>query len=76
MKAKSKIINIAIHHEGKLLLNIAEFELNLSHQDPSLPATYVPRKIPITKAHIVAVVNNKRVFGTFSNIMSFTLDEP
>ena len=64
VKAKIKIINIAIHHDGKLLLNIAEFELNLSHQDPSLPATYT-RKIPITKAHMVAVVNNKRVFGTF-----------
>ena len=70
------IINIAIHHDGKLELNIAEIELNLSHMDPSLPATYVPRKIPITKAHIVAVVNNNRVFGTFSNIISLTLDYP
>ncbi len=76
MYAKSRIISIATHHDGKLLLNIAKIELDLSHHDPSLPATYVPRKIPITVTHIVAVVNNNIVFGTFSNIISLTLDEP
>jgi len=41
-----------------------------------LPATYAPRKIPIIVTSIVAVVNSNKVFGTFSIIISRTLDEP
>ena len=35
-----------------------------------------PNKIPIIEIIIVAVVNNKTVFGIFSKIISPTFDEP
>ena len=67
---------IPTHHEGKLLVSTAKNELILSHIEPDLSATNAPVKTPIKDTIIVEDVNNKTVFGSFSNIMSLTLEEP
>ena len=76
VNAKRNIMIIATHHDGKLLLNMAKIELILSQIDPLLAATKLPNKIPITVTIIVEDVNSSNVLGTFSNIISLTLEDP
>jgi hypothetical protein len=71
-----KIINIPIHHTGKLELMMAKLDVILSITDPILLADNAPKKIPIIEIIIVAVVNSNIVLGSFSKIISFTFDEP
>jgi len=76
VNAKRNIIIIATHQDGKLLLNMAKIELILSQIDPLLAATKVPSKIPIIVTIIVEDVKSSNVLGTFSNIISLTLEDP
>jgi hypothetical protein len=76
VKANKNIIIIAIHQEGKLLLKMANIELDLSHIEPLLLATNVPNNIPMIIANIVDELKSSNVFGSFSSIMSLTLDDP
>ncbi len=76
VKAKKSIINIAIHHDGKLLLNMAKIGVSLSGMELTLPATYVPSMMPTKIANIVDELNKSSVFGIFSNIISLTFDDP
>ena len=76
VNANKNIINIPIHHTGKLELIIAKLDVILSILDPTLLLDKAPRKIHITDMIIVAVVNNKTVLGSFSNNMSFTSEDP
>src|SRR5215831_20946097 len=69
-------MSIPIHHDGKLLLRIAENELILSEIEPDLSAMNAPRYIPITLTIIVDVLKSRIVFGNLSRIMSFTFEEP
>ena len=54
----------------------ANVEVILSTAEPTLLADNAPRKTPITEIIIVAVVKSKIVLGSFSDIISFTFDEP
>jgi len=76
VKANRNIMIIATHHDGKLLLNMAKIELILSQIEPLLTATKLPKRIPITATIIVEDVNNSKVLGIFSKIISLTLEDP
>jgi len=76
VKANRNIMIIATHHDGKLLLNMAKIELILSQIEPLLTATKLPKRIPITATIIVEDVNNSKVLGIFSKIISRTLEDP
>ena len=76
VNANKNIMIIATHHDGKLLLNMAKIELILSQIEPLLAATKLPNKIPITVTISVEDVNSSNVLGTFSKIISLTLEDP
>ena len=74
--ANAYIINIPIHQIGELVLNTANAEFVLSQMDPALLATNAPRNSPIIVITIVDVVNNNKVLGILSIMISRTLEEP
>jgi hypothetical protein len=76
VNANKKIINIPIHHTGKLELITAKLEVILSIVEPILLLDKAPKKIPMIDMIIVAVVKSKTVLGSFSNNMSLTSDDP
>jgi hypothetical protein len=76
VNANRKIINIPIHHTGKLELIIAKLEVILSIFEPTLLLEKAPRNIPIIDMIMVAVVNNNTVLGSFSKRISFTSEDP
>jgi len=65
VNANRNIINIPIHHTGKLELIIAKLDVILSIIEPILLADNAPKNIPIMEIIIVAVVKSKIVLGSF-----------
>ena len=76
VNANKNIINIPIHHTGKLELIIAKLEVTLSIVEPTLLLEKAPRNIPIIDIIMVAVVNNKTVLGSFSKRILLHLRTP
>jgi hypothetical protein len=71
-----KIISIPTHHEGKLLLETARNEFSLSQAELGLPAKRPPIKRPIIVIINVEDVKSNIVLGSFSRIISLTLEDP
>ena len=76
VNAKSMISSIPTHQTGKLELITAKLDVILSNIEPTLLPDSAPMSMPIIEIIMVAVVKRRTVFGSFSAIISPTLDEP
>ena len=77
-KANNSLINIPIHHTGKLELItwFANADVNLSVAEPIREADADPIIIPMSAIIAVELVKSNTVLGSFSAKISNTSDEP